>query len=37
MMDQYAKFLKVSLEVKWRKDIPGMTYIESSTFMASRA
>jgi len=31
MMDQYAKFLKVSLEVEWRKDVPGFTYIESST------
>lgn len=29
MVLQTAKFLKVSLEVSWRKDMPSLTYIET--------
>lgn len=28
---QYAKFLKMALETKWRSDVSGLTYIETST------
>ncbi|WVQ82132.1 hypothetical protein IAT38_004260 [Cryptococcus sp. DSM 104549] len=31
MIEQYAKFLKMALETKWRGDVAGLTYIESST------
>ena len=31
MIEQYAKFQKVALETKWRGDIAGLTYIETST------
>lgn len=31
MIEQYAKFEKMALETKWRGDVPGLTYIESST------
>ena len=31
MIEQYAKFEKVALETKWRGDIAGLTYIETST------
>jgi xylulose-5-phosphate/fructose-6-phosphate phosphoketolase len=31
MADQYAKFLKVALETKWRKDIPSLNYILTSS------
>ncbi|WVR07520.1 hypothetical protein IAU60_004562 [Kwoniella sp. DSM 27419] len=31
MIEQYAKFVKMALETKWRGDIAGMTYIETST------
>ncbi len=30
MVDQYAKFLKQSFKVKWRKPVPGAVYIMSS-------
>ncbi|WVR00042.1 hypothetical protein IAU59_007184 [Kwoniella sp. CBS 9459] len=31
MIEQYAKFVKMALETKWRGDVAGMTYIETST------
>lgn len=31
MMDQYAKFLKVSKEVDFRGDVPSLNYLETST------
>lgn len=31
MMDQYAKFLKMSFEVAWRPAVPSLNYIASST------
>lgn len=31
MTDQYAKFLKVARDVPWRKDIPSLNYILTST------
>ncbi|WVO23080.1 uncharacterized protein IAS62_004425 [Cryptococcus decagattii] len=31
MIEQYAKFLKMALETKWRSDVSGLTYIETST------
>ncbi len=31
MMDQFAKFLKMSGEFSWRKPIPSLTYLETST------
>ncbi|HSX28352.1 MAG TPA: phosphoketolase family protein [Candidatus Saccharimonadales bacterium] len=31
MMDQYAKFLNQSLQVKWRGDIPSLNYILTSS------
>lgn len=31
MADQYAKFLKIAREVKWRKAIPSLNYILTST------
>lgn len=31
MIEQYAKFVKMALETKWRGDIAGLTYIETST------
>lgn len=31
MMDQYAKFLKMSFEVSWRPSVPSLIYIASST------
>jgi xylulose-5-phosphate/fructose-6-phosphate phosphoketolase len=31
MMDQYAKFLKLSLEIPWRLPVPSLNYLESST------
>lgn len=31
MMDQYAKFLKVSMEIPWRLPVPSLNYLESST------
>ncbi|WRT68449.1 uncharacterized protein IL334_005425 [Kwoniella shivajii] len=31
MIEQYAKFVKMALETKWRGDTAGMTYIETST------
>lgn len=30
-LQQYAKFVKMALETKWRGDIAGLTYIETST------
>ncbi len=31
MMDQFAKFLKLSLEIPWRQPVPSLNYLESST------
>jgi len=31
MADQYAKFLKIARKVEWRKDIPSLNYILTST------
>lgn len=31
MVDQYAKFLRVALSVPWRKDIPSLNYILTSS------
>ncbi|EIW68187.1 hypothetical protein TREMEDRAFT_69240 [Tremella mesenterica DSM 1558] len=31
MIEQYAKFVKMGLETKWRGDTPGLTYIMTST------
>ncbi|OCF37972.1 phosphoketolase [Kwoniella heveanensis CBS 569] len=31
MIEQYAKFVKMALETKWRGDVAGLTYIETST------
>ncbi|ODO06787.1 hypothetical protein I350_04146 [Cryptococcus amylolentus CBS 6273] len=31
MIEQYAKFIKMALETKWRGDVAGLTYIETST------
>jgi xylulose-5-phosphate/fructose-6-phosphate phosphoketolase len=31
MMDQYAKFLKLSMEIPWRLPVPSLNYLESST------
>jgi len=31
MMDQYSKFIKMSMEVDWRPDVPSLNYIASST------
>lgn len=31
MMDQYAKFLKMSHEIPWRKPVASLNYIETST------
>jgi xylulose-5-phosphate/fructose-6-phosphate phosphoketolase len=31
MIEQYAKFVKMALETRWRGDIAGLTYIETST------
>lgn len=31
MMDQYAKFIKTSLEIPWRKPVSSLTYIATST------
>lgn len=31
MADQYAKFLKVAREVEWRKDVPSLNYILTSS------
>jgi len=31
MIEQYAKFVKMAMETKWRGDIAGLTYIETST------
>eukprot|EP01111_Echinosteliopsis_oligospora_P000543 TRINITY_DN1059_c0_g1_i1.p1 TRINITY_DN1059_c0_g1~~TRINITY_DN1059_c0_g1_i1.p1 ORF type:complete len:915 (-),score=287.01 TRINITY_DN1059_c0_g1_i1:63-2807(-) len=31
MMDQYCKFLKMSMEVDWRPEVPSLNYIASST------
>jgi xylulose-5-phosphate/fructose-6-phosphate phosphoketolase len=31
MADQYAKFLKVARDTKWRKDIPSLNYILTSS------
>lgn len=31
MMQQYAKFRKISMEVKWRQKLPSINYIETST------
>lgn len=31
MMDQYAKFLKMSLEFPWRLPVPSLNYLETST------
>lgn len=31
MADQFAKFLKMSMEIPWRKPVPSLTYLESST------
>lgn len=32
MMVQYAKFVKISCEVKWREAVPSINYIETSTW-----
>lgn len=31
MIEQYTKFLKMAIETKWRGDVAGLTYIETST------
>lgn len=31
MMDQYAKFIKSSLEISWRKPVPSLNYLSTST------
>nr|XP_019011514.1 phosphoketolase [Kwoniella pini CBS 10737]OCF50295.1 phosphoketolase [Kwoniella pini CBS 10737] len=31
MIEQYAKFIKMALETRWRGDVAGLTYIETST------
>lgn len=31
MMDQFAKFLKMSADVPWRSPVPSLTYLETST------
>ncbi len=31
MVDQYAKFLKIAMEIPWRGDIPSMNYILTSS------
>lgn len=31
MMDQYAKFIKMSHEIPWRKPVPSLNYIATST------
>nr|XP_019044735.1 phosphoketolase [Kwoniella bestiolae CBS 10118]OCF23665.1 phosphoketolase [Kwoniella bestiolae CBS 10118] len=31
MIEQYAKFVKMALDTKWRGDVAGLTYIETST------
>ncbi|MFD0893798.1 phosphoketolase [Luteolibacter ambystomatis] len=31
MMDQFAKFLKMSMEIPWRKPVPSLNYLETST------
>lgn len=31
MMDQWAKFIKMSKEVSWRKPVPSLNYLSSST------
>jgi xylulose-5-phosphate/fructose-6-phosphate phosphoketolase len=31
MMDQYSKFIKMSMEVDWRPAVPSLNYIASST------
>jgi xylulose-5-phosphate/fructose-6-phosphate phosphoketolase len=31
MMDQFAKFLKMSGEFDWRQSVPSLTYLETST------
>nr|WRH23617.1 phosphoketolase [Naematelia aurantialba] len=31
MIEQYGKFVKMALETKWRGDVAGLTYIETST------
>ncbi|KAJ1303423.1 hypothetical protein OPQ81_011614 [Rhizoctonia solani] len=31
MVEQYAKFLKMALETKWRGDVASLNYIETST------
>ncbi len=31
MMDQYAKFLKMSADYPWRKPVPSLNYLETST------
>ena len=33
MIIQYAKFVKVARETKWRPDLPSLTYIETSTLV----
>ncbi|KAJ8102482.1 XFP N-terminal domain-containing protein [Lipomyces tetrasporus] len=32
MMVQYAKFMKMAMETKWRRDIGSLNYIETSTW-----
>jgi xylulose-5-phosphate/fructose-6-phosphate phosphoketolase len=32
MMVQYAKFIKIARDVKWRKDVASINYIETSTW-----
>lgn len=31
MMDQFAKFIKMSMEFPWRLPVPSLTYLETST------
>lgn len=31
MVEQYAKFVKMAIETKWRPGVAGLTYIETST------
>ncbi len=31
MMDQFAKFLKISAEIPWRLPVPSLNYLETST------
>jgi xylulose-5-phosphate/fructose-6-phosphate phosphoketolase len=31
MMDQYAKFTKMAMEVHWRPSVPSLNYVASST------